>query len=795
MRASLRHYGAVLLSICGCGDTAVPAPPPPAAPETLDCAPDADGDLRVFAVGHHFLRDDAESYETYAASYLRHMDLIAPCIDPKVENLIVFPEATSLIARSIGSRGEAAREATSSKEAEAALDDAYQTPAEFLAKLYPEISDERATQLASSDVVWRALSETFGTIADDYGVWVAVGAELPRLVKTTAPHLVSAMQDPDIDRTGAVFFPDTGDLFSTTLLFDPQGELAGRAERVFVSEALAGAPLADVAPIATPFGDVAFIGGHDAMTAPVLERLDDLGAELIIQPAGRGPWVGSDPWGADAFLAGGWQHTQAYGAFRHNIAAPLCGNYFDDVFDGQAHITRKAAPDHDAYGYVGQTPIPGFLAVGDWSAVDPTELSLSERRTQLADAAEALAPGGDDDNGYRDSVVVADVTLDRSSVKVDRDSARPESFAIAKDAGAPQRLPAVASDGADRAVTVWQHGAGNAARIYYAVSDDGGATWSDGAAVYDSDIPSAQRRPTVCMHADGRTVIGWQSGSPSHELIYLASLADPTATVEMTSVVDLFNRPQFNPVCAFTDNDEVAVAWVDMATGIPRMRYSERLFNGPNTALASDESSNELTGLQGAQWGPTIAPGGHIVWLDYRESDWGLYYARWTDALSDPVRIDGIDDANRFLSDPSISASGETVTVTFTDRHGGRDHADIGIVSWTGAVGSAVHTVVPSGPESEASISAGGAAASRFRPVVLQDGAEARVFFQDLAPDKSALFSWHSGADKPLRFDDTADAPVSLTRPAAARVSGGTLVVWEDDRGGATKIYATRVPD
>jgi hypothetical protein len=61
--------------------------------------------------------------------------------------------------------------------------------------------------------------------------------------------------------------------------------------------------------------------------------------------------------------------------------------------------------------------------------------------------------------------------------------------------------------------------------------------------------------------------------------------------------------------------------------------------------------------------------------------------------------------------------------------------------------------------------------------------------FQDLAPGKSALYGATPGAPA-TRVDDTADSPLSLTRPRAGRAGPTPFVVWEDDRDGAYRIYA-----
>jgi hypothetical protein len=78
----------------------------------------------------------------------------------------------------------------------------------------------------------------------------------------------------------------------------------------------------------------------------------------------------------------------------------------------------------------------------------------------------------------------------------------------------------------------------------------------------------------------------------------------------------------------------------------------------------------------------------------------------------------------------------------------------------------------------------------RYRPdPLVTAGAPARLVFQDLAPDKSAIFAAALGSAA-ARADDTADAAVSLTRPRAGHAGSSPFVVWEDDRDGAYRIYA-----
>jgi hypothetical protein len=219
-------------------------------------------------------------------------------------------------------------------------------------------------------------------------------------------------------------------------------------------------------------------------------------------------------------------------------------------------------------------------------------------------------------------------------------------------------------------------------------------------------------------------------------------------------------------------------------------------------ALAVDASTAGLPRVAGAQAEPAVsADGAHVVWLDYRDRSWDVYAARWDGAsLSAGARIDGAplpDERERLHGEPRVAASGDRVLVAWTDLRERRGHPDIAVAQSTdGGATFTPRQMVPGGAAEAAPASSGGPAWPRYQPDVVLDAAGATLVFQDLSPKKSALFrapvSTDGAAGDGERLDDTAASNISLTRPRAARASGALVVVWEDDRAGATRIATSR---
>jgi hypothetical protein len=795
MQLTVSRWALLSLSaaLAGCTDE-TPAPAP--APSCLQHR-DADAELRLFVVGHKHQVSDGESYASYAASYRRHMDGIAPCLSDALPNLVAFPEGTGLVALTIGSRGAEARAEASSTDAFVTVVQSYLPQAGYYADAFPGISLQRQVFLALSDVVWRATLDTFGGIARDWGLWVITNTDVGRVEHSDDPALVAQLGDPDRDPSEGVYVATEPGVYNTTLLFDPSGALVDREDKVFLTDPeeelldLANGDFAEAGLLETPFARIAAPISRDAFYPAYMQRMEDLGADLVVQPEAFSGWAIEQlpgDWLPDVFLTSGWHHQQKYGAFRYSVAPQLTGHFFEMVFDGQLHVADKARPGAPEHGYVGQEPIAGFSAVGPWVSGEPAG-DLEARRAALRATGQALAPGSASaiENGYIDSRIAADLRLTRQAIEVSADTSRSTSAAPAPSSS-PQRAPSLASDARGRLILAWEEDGA----IRLSSSVDGGASWSA-----PQTLGSAARRPSVCVHADGRAAVSWQQGTPGSERLHAAATEAIGEPLAAPIEVDGGGGPQWEPSCGFFD-DRLVLAWTDLRSGVPMLRSASRAWAMAtfDASVAVDPPAMPLR-MNGAQLQPSISPeGGHLVWCDYRERSWDIYYSRFDGSAFAPgLRIDGVaGERERLHADPRVVARGARVLVAWTDLHDRRAHSDIGYaLSDDGGATFSAHAAVPGGAEELGGVSAGGAALSRFRPAIAADEGGEMLVFQDVTPAKGALMVAAIGAP-PERLDDTGEAAVSLTRPAAARALGATVAAWEDDRDGLLQIYLSRSP-
>lgn len=804
-----------LLALVGCGSDAE-------APRQKTACDDFGfsdrGEVRSFVVGHRQTLADAESYASFEASYRRHLDAIAPCLSDERPNLIVFPENAALGAFVLGSRAKAARAKQTSIEAFVEVLGTYSDQYVHYKTEHPTLTLRRHLLLALTDVTWRAFSETFGGIARDHGVWVMANADVAPAKSTTDPALVKTLGDPEAADPSVAFVPSVPNAYNSAYLFDPNGEVAGRVDKVFLVDSeeadleLVNGAFAEMPVLETPFGRVGVATSRDAFYPPFMQRLEDLEADLVVQPEAFSGWtVEQEPgdWLPDVFLSSGWLHTQKHAGFRHSLNPVYTGNFFDLVFDGQAHITERARPKAGLGAYVGQDPLPGFLRVGPWVEPDPglaaPELSLAERREKLRATGVALLPGSGapNENGYVDSLIAADLELVAKPVKVERDPSLSESRAVASFEAGQQRAADVGADASGAAVVVWQDSRSDTPRVFAARSSDGGQSFGEPFEL-EAGGTEPQRRPRIC--SDGTRVgVVWQEGAAGKEQVRAALAASAGADFEKPVAVAPGAGAKWWPDCGFVGSGDLVVVWSDFESGVAKLRLARRAAGQGafEAAVPVDPSSDAEPRVEGSQVQASISQtGGHLAWLDYRERAWDVYVARFDGASFTPSkRIDppgAGSETERLNGEPEVAADGDRVLVTWSDLRGRRGHSDVSFAwSTDGGQSFGAKKDVPGGVASELSRSSGGTAMPRYRPAVALGASGADLVFQDLSPDKSAIFrsalSTTGEASPPVRLDDTAAAPISLTQPRVARAGAALLVVWSDERSGASRIYASRM--
>lgn len=419
----------------GMGDRAIPTDNPADAPtgERL---------VRAIAVGNRINMAAATSEASYVAELERIVGLAAPHLAPDHPNLLTLTELLGLPAALVGARGRLARRAKRSQAALGMLAAAYAPRILRIRRRWPGVSLARALLLARADALYRPLAETLARLAAANHTHIVATTLAPRLRRATDLREIAAWGEVG---ASAVYIPTAPEVYNAALIFGPDGALLGRVEKVFLTKSeiatldLTPGRLEDVRVIATDAGRLGVAISLDAFTPAYLRRLAEQRAEIVVQPdANDQPWAApsaTNDWQPAEWLNSVLGSIQPiYPSLRYNICAMQTGNFFDIVFDGQSSVTARnlaVPPDGrldpaqtfvgvDAHRHTatGEALVGGFLALAPWVAPDPAmadpTLTLADRRARLMARGRTLAPGGSQENAYRESVIWADLRLDPS---------------------------------------------------------------------------------------------------------------------------------------------------------------------------------------------------------------------------------------------------------------------------------------------------------------------------------------------------------------------------------------------
>ncbi|RYZ37704.1 MAG: hypothetical protein EOO71_26945 [Myxococcaceae bacterium] len=776
------------------------------------------GTVRVFVVGHAFTLDDAASLEHFDASFREDVVRIAPCLSSTRPNLLLFPEDAGLIAWFAGRRAMLARGAGNTELAFNAMYAGWFRAADEYRRRYPGISAARSLTLALGDPAWRAMEHTFGGIAKRYSVWVMTSANVPYVEARRDSDAVGLFRDVDADGDEPAYVATGPECFNAALLYGPDGTLAGRSDKVYLTDTeevdldLSPASLERLGTFALPFGQVGAAISRDAFYAPFLQRLEDLGTELVTQPEAWSGWTVADDqggWLPDTILSSGWSHTQKYRGFRHGAAPMLSGNLFDLLFDGQVWVTRKSTPEQPPRAFVGSRPLTGWVDIGPWTFPDPVEadpgLSLEARQERLRSQGDALKPGSGDkrEGRYARTLVAADLSLvgDGPGPKVTVTAVGeglPSREVAPVDVGA-QTNPEGAFDAAGRLYVVFSDARAGRPQVYVATSDDDGRSFTPAHPV--SPGAGRQLRPSVAAGPQGRVVVAWQEAREgTKEVLWTAASTDGGVSFGAAVRVEAVDTSQWEAALAWQPGgSRVALAWTDFREGLaPKVRLARSEDGGHTWSASSRVDAGNGVGdrHEGSQLQPSVTWGPEelvVAWIDYRERDWEVYAAvsagegfTLGEQVSPPSAAETLAGEPRLTSAPDGS-----VVMVWDDLRERRGHHDVRGARRVQGHWEPLPTVA-GGADT-------GAFVSRFRPSVawVRDGW--RVVFQDLSPGKSGLGAARveglasTAQVDATRLDDTGASANQLTRPrVVARVDGSAgVVLFEDDREGFSRVRVT----
>ncbi|TFH28800.1 MAG: hypothetical protein E4H00_08135, partial [Myxococcales bacterium] len=360
------------------------------------CGIDIAGDgetVRVFAIGPVIRYAEMEDYASFCQAWDDVVRTeVLPCLADDKPNLLVFPENATLAGSFIGSRGAAGRASSDTLGGFLSLLPSYVDQIAHYRERFPQTSASQQLFLALTDTTHRAF-QTFPTIADVYGVYVAVSSDFAPAELSNDPSDVAALADPDLESVSGVYVATEGTVYNWGVYFGPDGqEIARVAKSYLVPDEedlieLSHGPLTQIRPVQLPFARSGMVISKDGWMPGLLHRLDALGANLMLQPEAFSGWGVEEyegDWLPDIVRQSAWAHTQRHASFRHTVTPCIKGNLFGLVYDGQSHVTSSNHPNDTPVSFVGQDPYLGLLVVEPWVIEDPgPPMSLDERRIVL----------------------------------------------------------------------------------------------------------------------------------------------------------------------------------------------------------------------------------------------------------------------------------------------------------------------------------------------------------------------------------------------------------------------------
>jgi len=197
---------------------------------------------------------------------------------------------------------------------------------------------------------------------------------------------------------------------------------------------------------------------------------------------------------------------------------------------------------------------------------------------------------------------------------------------------ATQFTPTIAVDNNGMIYTAWEDGRDGNSNIYFAKSADGGSTWSNPNIKVNTNV-STNQNPTITVDSSGNIYIAWQDNRNGHYDIYYAMSSDGGATwsdpnIKVNNEVGTAN--QRAPSIAVNSTGAIFVVWEDFRWGDYDVYFavSEDMgttWSNPNLRVNDDTGSTD-------QRAPGLAAGpdgsAYIAWQDYRATDnYDIYFA------------------------------------------------------------------------------------------------------------------------------------------------------------------------
>lgn len=238
----------------------------------------------------------------------------------------------------------------------------------------------------------------------------------------------------------------------------------------------------------------------------------------------------------------------------------------------------------------------------------------------------------------------------------------------------------------------------------------------------------------------------------------------------------------YSAKCMASNGNVVHIVWFDSRDGNREIYYKRSTDGGSNW-----EADTRLTNDNAVSWHPSLSLSGqvlHIVWSDYRDGNYEIYYKRSTDGGTNWGADTRLTNAAASSGYPSIAVSGQVVHVVWRDVRDGNN--EIYYKSSTDG-----------GSSWGADIRLTNDTASSVYPNLSISGQVVHVVWSDYRDGDYEIY-YKRSTDVGMNWGpDTRLTNVpSFSEDAAVAVSGSVVhVVWSDTRDVNPEIYYKRSTD
>lgn len=769
-------------------------------------------------------------------------------------NLVVWPEDIGLWTSFTGHRGDEARGSGSLVGAIATLLTAYSPQMTYYSGVYPDVAARtpqvRLLALALTDTFGRVAVETFSELAAKYHVWLEAGVDMTqrwRIVCNTdehppqqacdeqSPAKVQVLRDPEEPDRGYAYEAISPDVSNMALVFAPNGALVstqvknyitpievGQAEgQLAALDLVPGSITSGLGAVRTTVGTLGFVTSKDAWMPDVVDRLEEDGVDVLIQPEffEHDLATTSGMWAADTLKASGYSDVLRHPGFAALALPSAVGNVFDFSADQQSHIAQRLDRPRAGDWLIGQPPGPGLVGVTPWVVPDPLtpDEPIAERRKRLGEAGKKLTPRsgvacpdpakpGACEGGHVETTLWKDVPVGRPAYHSATGLKRRRTRFLAARALGRKRLPernaAVAMGGRYVAVAYEQQ-LSYGSRVLVAVSRDRGRHWL---IAHDAvpQAPPPQQWPAITVDGRGRMTLAWVTATTVPRVVFSQGHVTRSGALKFNAPKAIdpdapADAPQWKPALARDSTGVVHAAFVDARStsadaGLPQAGiYYTRIRAGTaGPAKRLDEGpADPLAAKLDNAWAPALAVRGRDVivsWIDFVHYDWDVFsrlshdggdaFEKPVDSNPEPKDVENLSDSPK----PLFTTGGPLITWTDFHKRDSVDKVHPLYDTYLAAPGKPPLQVDPYG----------GKQVETFWPSACGYSKDAFVAFQDSATGvpKVRITRVRAGTTRGHAFP-LSDTSAGAYRPSIACSGRYFAAAWEDTRTGAARIYAT----